>query len=149
MTNTVAVKIERLDHAPVEPLAYAHEGDAGFDFRAAIGDQVLIGPGDRALIPTGYRFAVPEGYELQVRPRSGMCWKAGMTVLNAPGTVDAGYRGEVYVMLLNTSDEPYVLDPGTRIAQGVIAPVLRAEFVEEPLDDTERGEGGFGSTGTN
>jgi dUTP pyrophosphatase len=127
---------------------YAHEADAGFDLSAAIKTQLVLWPGEQKIIPTGLRVALPSGYELQVRSRSGLASK-GVIVANSPGTVDAGYRGEIKVILANiTTDRPFMIDPGSRIAQGVIAPVIRAEFIPvNDLGNSERGENGFGSTG--
>jgi dUTP pyrophosphatase len=128
---------------------YASESAAGADLRAALSEPLTMGPRERASVPTGIRLAIPIGYEGQVRPRSGLAIRHGVTVLNAPGTVDADYRGEVRVLLVNTSDEPYTIQDGDRIAQLVIAPVSRARFVasEAGLGTSQRGEGGFGSTG--
>jgi len=127
---------------------YAHPGDAGFDFQAAIDAPIRLWPGERKLIPTGLRMAIPEGYEVQVRSRSGLSYKNGVVVANAPGTIDSGYRGEVCVILQNLGSDPFPIEPGDRIAQGVLAPVVRAQFVEaDNLDDSQRGDGGFGSTG--
>jgi dUTP pyrophosphatase len=118
------------------------------DLAAAIDDPVVIAPGARAAIPTGFAFALPEGMEGQVRPRSGLAAQQGVTVINAPGTIDADYRGEVTVALVNLGDAPFTVTRGMRIAQLVIAPVLRVALSEVPsLDPTERGQGGFGSTG--
>ena len=126
--------------------SYAHKGDAGMDLRSAV--DIEIAPGARALVKTGLAMALPEGYEAQVRPRSGLALKQGVTVLNTPGTIDEGYRGEVGVILFNTGDAPFKVSVGDKIAQMVIAPVTRAEVVEVlELDGTERGAGGFGSTG--
>ncbi|MFP4113215.1 MAG: dUTP diphosphatase [Spirochaetota bacterium] len=128
---------------------YASDHAAGADLRAALSEPYTIGARERASIPTGVRLAIPEGYEGQVRPRSGLAAKHGVTVLNAPGTIDSDYRGELQVLLLNTSDEPYTIENGDRIAQLIIAPVSRARFVRVggELQTSERGEGGFGSTG--
>lgn len=128
---------------------YATVNSAGMDVRANISEAVALGPLERAMIPTGLYMAIPAGYECQVRPRSGLAAKHGISVLNAPGTIDADYRGEVKVILVNLSNEAFVIEPGERIAQIVVA---RHESVEwesvEVLDETSRGEGGFGSTGT-
>lgn len=129
---------------------YETTGAAGADLRANLPDRgtVEIQPGARALVPTGLRMAIPEGYEVQVRPRSGLALKQGVTVANAPGTIDSDYRGEVGVILINLGDEPFVVGHGDRIAQMVVAPVVQAGFtVVDSLDDTARGAGGFGSTG--
>ncbi|MBP5511333.1 MAG: dUTP diphosphatase [Kiritimatiellae bacterium] len=126
--------------------AYAHPGDAGMDLCAA--ESVTLAPGARALVRTGLSMALPAGTEGQVRPRSGLAAKHGITVLNTPGTIDEGYRGEVKVILINLGDAPFVIEPGMRIAQLIIAPVFRMEVGEvTELSETERGTGGFGSTG--
>lgn len=145
----IGVKIKRLAHgAGLEPPAYATQGAAGADVLAAVTAPVTIQPGKRALIPTGFCMALPPGYELQIRPRSGLALKNGITLPNTPGTIDEDYRGELGVILLNTSDEPFTVTRGMRIAQAVLAPVVRAEWAEvEDLDATARGAGGFGSTG--
>lgn len=128
--------------------SYATEFSAGMDLKASIEAPVIIGPLERALIPTGISIALPEGTEAQVRPRSGLAAKHGITVLNAPGTIDADYRGEIKVILVNLSNDPFVINPGERIAQMVVARYEKVVWEEvEALDDTERGEGGFGSTG--
>jgi dUTP pyrophosphatase len=128
--------------------SYQTQGAAGMDLPAALHEEVTIAPGSRVLVPTGWSFAIPPGFEGQVRPRSGLAWKHGVTVLNTPGTIDADYRGEVKVVLANLGSEPFVVRPGDRIAQLVIAPVARAAIsVAVLLDATERGAGGYGSTG--
>ena len=141
------VLVHRLPHAEGLPLpAYATEGAAGMDLLAA--REMVIPPGGRALVPTGLAVAIPDGFEMQVRPRSGLALKHGVTVLNAPGTVDSDYRGEVGVILLNTGAEPFSIARGERIAQAVFAPVTRAAWEEVVvLPETQRGTGGFGSTG--
>jgi dUTP pyrophosphatase len=127
---------------------YETEQSAGMDLRAAISDVLVLPPGERALVSTGLRVAIPEGYEAQVRPRSGLAIRHGITVANAPGTIDADYRGPLCVGLVNISQTPYTIHRGDRIAQLVIAPVSRADLVVvETLDDTARGAGGFGHTG--
>lgn len=127
---------------------YETIASAGMDLKANLDKAVVLDPLERAIIPTGLFFALPVGYEAQVRPRSGLAAKKGITVLNAPGTVDADYRGEVGVILVNLSNEPFTINDGERIAQLVIAKHERAEWLEvETLDETERGAGGFGSTG--
>jgi dUTP pyrophosphatase len=148
----VEVRIERLPHGIGLPLPnYATTGAAGLDLVAAIdGDApILLLPGARALVPTGIRIALPPGYEAQVRPRSGLALRHGLTVLNAPGTIDSDFRGEVNVLLVNLGPEEVVLTRGTRIAQLVLARVARVVWHESPIDpaDTERGAGGYGSTG--
>ena len=141
------VLVQRLPHAEGLPLpAYATPGAAGMDLLAA--REMVIPPGGRALVPTGLAVAIPDGFEMQVRPRSGLALKHGVTVLNAPGTVDSDYRGEVGVILLNTGAEPFAIARGDRIAQAVFAPVTRAAWEEVVvLPETQRGTGGFGSTG--
>ena len=128
---------------------YATESAAGADVRASLTEPLTLLPHARAAVPTGVRLEIPPGYEGQVRPRSGLAMKHGVTVLNAPGTIDSDYRGEIQVLLLNTSDEAYTVHDGDRIAQLIIAPVVRASFVRSrsELEQTTRGEGGFGSTG--
>lgn len=129
--------------------AYATAQSAGMDVRADIQQSVTIGPLERTIVPTGLYIALPEGYECQVRPRSGLAAKHGITVLNTPGTIDADYRGEIKVILVNLSNEAFTIEPGERIAQLVIAKHDHVEWEEvEVLDETERGAGGFGSTGT-
>lgn len=134
-----------------EPLPlprYETQLAAGMDLRADIDGELTVGPLERVAVPTGLALALPPDYEAQLRPRSGLALKHGLTLLNSPGTVDADYRGEVHVVLVNLSREPFTLRRGERIAQLVVAPVSRAALVElEVLDSTERGEGGFGSTG--
>ena len=128
--------------------AYATEGSAGVDLRANIDEPVTIAPLRRVIVPTGLRIALPKGTEAQVRPRSGLAAKHGITVLNTPGTIDADYRGEVGVILVNLSDTEFVVNPGERIAQMILARYERFDWeVVEELDDTVRGEGGLGSTG--
>lgn len=145
----VKVDFKRLPHGMDLSLPlYAHDEDSGMDVCAAVGDPVTLNPGERALIPTGLAFAVRPGFEIQVRPRSGLAVKHGVTVLNAPGTIDASYRGEVKVILINHGSEPFVIERGCRIAQLVLAQVTKAELtLVEELDETGRGNGGFGSTG--
>lgn len=145
------VRLERLPHADGLPLpAYETGGSAGMDLRAALAEvsPLTLDPGARALVPTGLRIALEPGYEAQVRPRSGLALKHGLTCLNAPGTIDSDYRGEVGVILINHGQEPFVIRRGERIAQLVIARHEQATLVEvEALDETARGTGGFGSTG--
>jgi dUTP pyrophosphatase len=145
----ISVKIVRLGHGRDLPLpAYETAGAAGMDLRAA--EAITLAPGARCLMPAGIAIALPEGFEAQVRPRSGLAVKHGITVLNAPGTIDCDYRGEVKVPLINHGDRPFEIARGDRIAQMVIAPVTRASWAEvETLDSTERGAGGFGSSGAN
>ena len=128
--------------------AYATPASAGMDLRADLNEAVTLKSLERALVPTGLFMEIPEGYEAQVRPRSGLAFKHGLTVLNSPGTIDADYRGEVKVILVNLSNEPFTISDGERIAQLVIAKHEQAEWIEvEQLEETSRGEGGFGSTG--
>ena len=145
----ITLLLQRLPHGADLPLpAYETEGAAGLDLRAAIGGPVTLAPGERALIPTGLAMQLPEGFEGQVRPRSGLALRHGVTVLNAPGTVDSDYRGEVSVVLINHGSEPFTVTRGDRIAQLVIAPVTHARLSEvETLSETARGAGGYGSTG--
>ncbi len=140
------IKIVNKSHHPLP--AYATELSAGMDLRANIDEPIVLKPMERRLVQTGLHIALPVGYEAQVRPRSGLALKKGITVLNAPGTVDADYRGDVGVILINLSDEPFTIEDGERIAQMVIARHEHAEFIPvDVLDETERGEGGYGHTG--
>jgi dUTP pyrophosphatase len=126
----------------------ATSGSAGLDLTAAIEGELTLAPGARDLVPTGFAIALPDGFEAQVRPRSGLALRHGIVLANSPGTIDADYRGEIKVILLNAGSEPFVIQRGDRIAQLVVAPVVRAEWDEvDTLDATERGEGGFGHTG--
>ncbi|MDX5595099.1 MULTISPECIES: dUTP diphosphatase [Pseudovibrio] len=147
---TPSLKIKRLAHAEGLQLpAYESREAAGMDLRAAIESTLTLKPGERALIDTGLSMAIPHGFEGQVRPRSGLAAKHGVTVLNTPGTIDSDYRGEVKVILINLGQEEFVVERGMRIAQLIIAPVTQAHILEVAhLDDTERGGGGFGSSGT-
>ncbi len=151
MSAPVNVEVLRLDHARDLPLpAYETSGAAGMDLRAAVAEEepTVLRPGSRAAIPTGLCIAVPEGFEAQVRPRSGLALRSGITCLNTPGTIDSDYRGEVKVILANLGEENVVVRRGDRIAQLVICPVARGEWREVAvLDETLRGAGGFGSTG--
>ncbi len=149
--SQIPLKLTWLDPAAAVDLAipsYETEGSSGMDVCAAVADQVIISPGDRALIPTGFAVAIPAGYEIQVRPRSGLAVKYGLTLPNSPGTIDADYRGEVKIAMINLGREPITIKRGDRVAQLVVAPVVRAVIdVVSELDDTERGSGGFGHTG--
>ena len=141
------IKVVNKGHQPLPQ--YATKLSAGMDLRANIDEPITLKPLERRLIPTGLHIALPEGYEAQVRPRSGLALKKGVTVLNTPGTVDADYRGEVGVVLINLSQEDFIVEDGERIAQMVIARHEQADFeLVEVLDETERGEGGYGHTGT-
>lgn len=143
------MKIQIVNKSQFPVPEYATPASAGVDLRANVSEPITLGSLERILVPTGLFLAIPEGYEAQVRPRSGLAAKRGITVLNAPGTVDADYRGEVKVILVNLSKEDFIIEPGERIAQLVIAKHEKAEWNEvDKLDETERGEGGFGSTGT-
>jgi deoxyuridine 5'-triphosphate nucleotidohydrolase len=146
---TVAVRVRRLPHNQELPLpGYATDGAAGMDLLAAVTEPVVVAPGQRVLIPTGLAIALPPGYELQVRPRSGLALRHGIVLPNSPGTIDEDYRGEIQVIVLNTGSEPFRVERGTRIAQAVLAPVVRASWQEvADLDVTTRNAGGFGSTG--
>ncbi len=142
------LRIQRLPHALEDLPARATPGSAGLDLRAAIDEPITLSPGARALIPTGLRLAIPRGLEGQVRPRSGLALRWGVTVLNSPGTIDADYRGELRVLLINHGGDPFTLRRGERIAQLVLAPVAAPDLIEvRVLEETSRGEGGFGSTG--
>ena len=149
---SVPVKIQRLANGAGLPLpAYQSEEAAGVDLTAALDEEapVTLAPGDHAMIPTGFAIALPPGFEGQVRPRSGLATRHGVTVLNSPGTIDADYRGEIKVLLINHGDSPFKVTRGARIAQLIVAPVTRADFqLSANLDETDRGAGGFGSTGT-
>lgn len=126
---------------------YASAGAAGADLYANLDEPITIGPHSRAMVSTGVRIALPAGFEAQVRPRSGLAAKHGVTVLNAPGTIDCDYRGELTVILVNLGDEPYTIEDGDRVAQLIIAPITRVEFKAADLSGSKRGAGGFGSTG--
>lgn len=144
----MSMKVKIVNKSAWPTPAYATEKSAGMDLKANITEPVTLGPLERAVIPTGLFIALPDGTEAQVRPRSGLAAKHGISVLNAPGTIDADYRGEVGVILVNLSNVPFVVNPGERIAQMVVARYEKVEWDEvEALDETERGEGGFGSTG--
>ncbi|USU08860.1 dUTP diphosphatase [Sphingomonadaceae bacterium OTU29MARTA1] len=147
MTDPIAIRLCRLPHGRDLPVpAYATAGAAGMDVVSA--EAITLAPGTRAAVATGFSIAIPDGYEVQVRPRSGLALRHGVTCLNTPGTIDSDYRGEVKVILINLGEEPFVVARGERIAQLVPAPVQRAMLeLVDILDDTERGSGGFGSTG--
>jgi dUTP pyrophosphatase len=150
MTTIVDVPVVTLASADGLPLpAYATPGAAGLDLAAAVTEPVVIPPGHRAVVPTGLAVALPAGFEAQVRPRSGLAARAGVTVLNAPGTIDSDYRGEIQVILINFGEAPFTVSRGERIAQLVVAPVARLAWrAADRLPETARGAGGFGSTGT-
>ncbi len=150
-TISVTIRFSWLDPTAAVDLqlpAYETAGSSGMDVRAAVSDQLTIQPGARALVPTGFAVAIPVGYEIQVRPRSGLAVKHGLSLPNTPGTIDADYRGEVKIAMINLGAEPVTIKRGERIAQLVVAPVVRAaiELVSD-LDETTRGSGGFGHTG--
>lgn len=141
-------KIRIINRGSQQLPAYATPQSAGMDLRANIEDPITLRPLERRIVPTGLYISLPEGYEAQVRPRSGLALKHGITVLNSPGTIDSDYRGEIGVLLINLSDTPFVINAGERIAQMVVARHEQAELIEvEELDDTERGAGGYGHTG--
>ena len=146
----IEIAIRRLPHgADLALPAYATALSAGLDLLAAVTEPVILAPGQRRLIPTGIAIALPAGFEAQIRPRSGLALKNGISLVNSPGTIDADYRGEIGVIVINHSDQPFTVERGTRIAQMVIARHERATWVEvDNLDETARGSGGFGSTGT-
>ena len=144
----LTVKVKAFERFKGDLPEYKTEGASGFDIRACLTKDFNLGPGERELIPTGLSFEVPPGFELQCRPRSGLALKQGLTVLNTPGTIDSDYRGEIKVIILNTSKENIRIKDQDRIAQLVLAPVFRAKFVkQEELSESKRGGGGFGSTG--
>lgn len=151
MSNaSLTISVTRLPHAKDLALPiYATEHSAGMDLLAAVVEPKTLNPRERTLIPTGIAIALPDGYEAQIRPRSGLALKHGITLVNTPGTIDADYRGEIGVIVINHSAEPFMIERGMRIAQMVIAPYTRAAFAEvEELPESVRGTGGFGSTGT-
>ncbi len=147
--SRVRLAVERLPHGRDLPLPqYMSPGASGLDLLAAVSEPVTLAPGERRLIPTGLRLSLPPGHEGQVRPRSGLALRHGVTLLNSPGTIDADFRGEVAVILVNLGEQPFTVQRGERVAQLVVAPVARVEWDEEgELDTTERGAGGFGHTG--
>lgn len=147
--DKIKIYFKKLDHAGDLPLpSYESDEAAGMDIRAALTEPKTLEPGERDLIPTGLQMALPHGYEAQIRPRSGLAYKQGITMLNSPGTIDSDYRGEVKVLAINHGEEPFVVKHGDRIAQMVIAPVYQPQIEEtETLPESNRGEGGFGSTG--
>lgn len=150
MSLSVTVHLKPLDNLgdlALPELATAEA--AGADLRAAVEGDIILAPGERTLVPTGFAMAMPQGWEAQIRPRSGLAYKHGLTVLNSPGTIDSDYRGEVKVLLINHGTEPFTVTRGERIAQMVVKPLADVAFeVVESLDDTARGAGGYGSTGT-
>ncbi len=149
MSQSVEILVKTLPHFEgLELPKYQTEGSAGMDLTAACGGDVTILPGERKLVPTGICLAIPHLYEVQIRPRSGLALKNGITLPNSPGTIDSDYRGELQVILLNSGQEPFVVKRGMRIAQMIVAPVVKASFqIVDNLDDTVRSAGGFGHTG--
>jgi len=148
-SSSICVRVRRVGAVDAPLPRYQSEGAAGLDLTAALEEPIAIAPGERRLIPTGLALAIPPGFEGQVRPRSGLALRHGVTVLNAPGTIDADYRGEVKVLLVNHGREPFAIAPGDRIAQLVVAAFARVELeLVDDLDSTARGEGGYGSTGS-
>lgn len=147
--SRIRVQIKKEPHASNLSLpVYKTHGSAGVDLCAAIEESAVLEPGERRLIPTGIRIALPDGYEAQIRSRSGLAFEHGIGMVNSPGTIDSDYRGEIKVVLINWSSEPFTLHRGDRIAQMVIAPVVQVDWQEtDALDETERGDGGFGHTG--
>jgi dUTP pyrophosphatase len=142
------IQVKRLS-ASVSIPKYETPGSSGMDIAAYIEKNIIIYPGEKALVPTGFSISIPIGYEVQIRPRSGLAVKKNITVLNTPGTIDADYRGEIKVILINLGKEKFIIENGDRIAQMVICPVVQADLEEvKELSDTKRGSGGFGSTGT-
>lgn len=149
-TNKQTIRFQRLPHLKDLPLpGYKTKESAGMDIHAATDQPVILEPGQRKLIPAGFKMSIPIGFEAQIRPRSGMAYKNGITILNSPGTIDSDYRGEVKLLAVNLSDVTFTINRGDRIAQMVIAPVYQPNIIEvDELDETVRGEGGFGSTGS-
>ena len=143
------IKIKRLTNgAGIDLPAYATSGAAGMDICAANDADIMLEAGERCAVPTGFAMAIPDGFEAQIRPRSGLALKHGISIANAPGTIDSDYRGEIAVIIINLGSAPFTIARGMRIAQMVIAPVTRGQFTEvDELDDSDRGVGGFGSTG--
>lgn len=144
------MNVQIINNSKHETPHYATDLSAGMDLRANIDEKIILKPLERKLIPTGLSIALPDGYEAQVRPRSGLAYKKGITVLNSPGTIDADYRGDIGVILINLSNEDFIIEDGERIAQLVVAPFTKVIWQEvNELSETERGTGGFGSTGKN
>tara|TARA_B100001248_G_C27399150_1_gene468471 strand:+ start:7706 stop:8158 length:453 start_codon:yes stop_codon:yes gene_type:complete len=150
MWQAVNLEVKKLENFKGDMPRYATDGASGFDVRAQLSEPVTLKPGQRSMIPTGLAFAIPENYEIQVRPRSGLAVRNGISMVNTPGTIDADYRGEVKVIVINHGQEDFTINDQERIAQFVLCPVVKAEFQwVESLSGTERGDGGFGSTGKN
>ena len=147
-SEPVMIKVKALEHFKGDMPKYETAGASGVDVRACLNEPLVIEPGHRTLVPTGLTVAIPEGFEIQARPRSGLAIKRGLTLLNTPGTIDADYRGEIKIIVVNLGQEAITIQDQERIAQLVVCPVIQAQFMEvSSLDDTERGAGGFGSTG--
>lgn len=145
----IPLQVKCLEHFKGELPKYETEGSSGLDVRAQLDSPMMLEPGQRTLVPTALSFAIPYGYEIQARPRSGLAFKKGITLMNTPGTIDADYRGEVKIILANLGQETFVIEDQERVAQLVLCPVVQAELqVTDELSDTVRGAGGFGSTGT-
>lgn len=146
---SVEVKIFRLKHNEDLPTPhYLTKGSAGMDIYAALNESIILKPMERQLIPTGLKMEIPQGYEMQIRPRSGLAYKHGITCLNTPGTIDSDYRGEIFVLLINLSNEKFVIERGMRIAQAIFASVIQVRSIDvNIISETVRGSGGFGSTG--
>ena len=152
MPDPIKIKVKRLSAGfnDIQLPAYATEGSSGLDVRAAVDKEIILSPGKVALVPTNLSVEIPEGYEIQVRPRSGLAAKHSIGVLNSPGTIDSDYRGEIKIIMMNFGEEDFPVLRGERIAQLVISKVYRADFIEKTeLNESERGEGGFGHTGKN
>jgi len=146
--GSIPVRVKRLEGNNLPLPAYATKGSAGFDLSACVTTEEMIAPGEIKLIPTGLSFEIPEGYEMQIRPRSGLAAKNGISIVNTPGTIDSDYRGEVKIIMINHSKTPFVIKRGERIAQAVLNAAPQAQLIEaEELTDTTRGAGGFGHTG--
>ena len=144
----IKIQIKKLSNSVIIP-KYETSGSSGMDIAAHVENNIIINPGEKALISTGFSIAIPRGYEVQIRPRSGLAAKKNITVLNTPGTIDADYRGEIKVILINLGKEKFIIKNGERVAQMVVCPVVQASLEEvKELSDTQRGSGGFGSTGT-
>ena len=144
----IKIQIKKLSNSVIIP-KYETSGSSGMDIAAHVENNIIINPGEKALVSTGFSIAIPTGYEVQIRPRSGLAAKKNITVLNTPGTIDADYRGEIKVILINLGQEKFIIQNGERIAQMVVCPVVQANLEEvTELSDTKRGSGGFGSTGS-
>ncbi len=148
MHPLIPVRIKKLSHFKGDLPQYQSTFASGFDVRAQLEEAIIIRPRERVMVPTGLSFEIPPGYEIQTRPRSGLAWKHGLTIVNTPGTIDADYRGEVKILLLNHGEEPIEIRDQERVAQCILVPVIQAQWIEvNDLSETERGIGGFGSTG--